>query len=196
MSVICIGRSVFMGVGLSSSLRTSEKSFSSLSFKLSEGDNSLELCLGFFSVRFPFSSICAFEFAALFFVRPLPACVRLSLAWISPARLSGEGCLGAFEFPALLDCCENVCLACCIGPVAVKFFFFCLLRLAPRIWFGNPLGMRPMAWRSTQLTSISSCMWGEMIASTKVSTPWELVMMRACPSTCICSPFAASRMMY
>ena len=115
---------------------------------------------------------------------------------ISPARLSGEGCLGAFEFPALLDCFENVCLACCTEPGVVKFFFFCLLRLAPRIWFGNPLGMRPMAWRSTQLTSISSCMWGEMIASTRVSTPWELVMMRACPSTCICSPFAASRMMY
>ena len=95
-----------------------------------------------------------------------------------------------------LDCFENVCLACCTEPGAVKFFFFCLLRLAPRIWFGNPLGIRPIAWRSTQLTSISSCMWGEMIASTRVSTPWELVVMSACLSTCICSPFAASRMMY
>ena len=145
---------------------------------------------------FSFSLICAFEFPASFFVRPFPACVRLSLAWISPARLSGEGCLEAFEFPALLGCFENVCLAWCTGLVAVICFFFCLRFLAPRIWFGNPLGMRPMAWISTQLTSLSSCMWGEIIASTRVSTPWELVMMRAWPSTCICSPFAASRMMY
>ena len=151
-----------MGVGLSSSLRTSEKSFSSLSFKLSEGDNSLELCLGFLSVRFPFSSICAFEFAALFFVSPLPACVRLSPAWISPARLSGQGCLGAFELPAFLECFENVCLAWCTELVAVKVFFLCLLLPAPRIWLGNPLGIRPMAWRSTQLTRISSCIWGEI----------------------------------
>ena len=40
------------------------------------------------------------------------------------------------------------------------------------------------------------CICGEIIASTRVSTPWELVMISACPSTCICSPFAASRMMY
>ena len=37
-------------------------------------------------------------FAASFFVRLFPACVRLSLVWIAPLRLSGEVVFTTFEF--------------------------------------------------------------------------------------------------
>ena len=43
-------------------------------------------------------SVLTFEFPVSFFVRPFPACVRLSHVGIAPLRLSGEVVFPTFEF--------------------------------------------------------------------------------------------------
>ena len=114
---------------------------------------------------FPASSPCAFgafEFPAL-------------SSFVVSARSARIESFGGFEFPALvcvqLMCVDwltqCVCLHSCRNALTVS--------LSVRIIvFGNPAGILLRAIRSDQLISMSSFMWGDIMASVTIVVPLEL----------------------
>ena len=92
-----------------------------------------------------------------------------------PARSARIESFGGFEFPAFV-CVQLLCVdwltqcVCLHSNLAALTDSLSVLIIV----FGNPAGIRLRAIRSDQLMSMSSFMWGDIMASVTIVVPLEL----------------------